>query len=347
MGLFLKYSSVVAQTDSINNTHARDVKAWVIVSDITYPNGNPLNMNYIKQLTIVSGAKTYAAAITKKGNIMATVSKDGGKTFYALFPNAKTAQRASIYGEPGIDLHRTTLLTGNTRKIIGYSCNEIKEDVRATYNGINTDNVTLVYLSDLNGKYTMPYGENKDLKGLALGTYVDISRSWTIANSIEEQQVDSAIFEIPSDYAVVTALEFTNKLEHDRKFSKQINKDLGISTAGILLDIFKEAIPDILEKISKKDISNIIINHPTTFSQKQSSDGNNYLGTQADKQVRQIKQHDQKQYEMYMKLYRNEQGDADYYDRQYQIYKKSEDLQKSKDCQARANGYLDKANIWK
>lgn len=26
MGLFLKYSSVVAQTDSINNTHARDVK---------------------------------------------------------------------------------------------------------------------------------------------------------------------------------------------------------------------------------------------------------------------------------------------------------------------------------
>jgi len=244
------------------------------------------------------------------------VSNDGGKSSYLLSPNSKSALRSSIYGEPGINVHRTTLSTGNTREIIGYSCNEIKEETSSTYNGTNANNVSFVYLSDLNGKCTLPYVDNKDLKGLALGSYSDITKSWTIANSIEEQLVDSAIFEVPSDYAVMNVLEYTNKLGHDRKFRKQEYKDLGISTAGILLDIFKEAIPDILEKINKKDISNIIINHPTTFSQKQSSDGNNYLGTQADKQVRQIKQHDQKQYEMYMKLYRNEQGDADYYDRQ-------------------------------
>jgi hypothetical protein len=347
MCLFLKCNFVVAQTDSVNNIHSRDVKAWVVVYDITYPNGNPFNLNYVKQLTIVSGSKTYTASITKKGTIMAIVSNDGGKTNYSLFPSAKIAQRSSIYGEPGINSHMTTLSTGNTRKILGYSCNEIKEDVSSTCNGTNANSVTFEYLSDLDGKCNLPYVNNKDLKGLALGVYSDVTKSWTIANSIEEQFVDSAIFEVPSDYDVLTILEFSNKLEHDRKFSKQINKDMGISTAGILLDIFKEAIPDILEKIGNKDISNITIKQSAAFSPKKGRDGNEYLQSQADKKVRQIKQHDQKQYEMYMKLYRKEQAEADYYDRQYQTYKKSEDLQKSNDCHGRANEYLEKANIWK
>jgi len=50
---------------------------------------------------------------------------------------------------------------------------------------------------------------------------------------------------------------------------------------------------------------------------------------------------------MYMKFYDRERAEADSYFRQYNMHGDVDDLRKSKDCEARAKDYLEKANIWK
>lgn len=50
---------------------------------------------------------------------------------------------------------------------------------------------------------------------------------------------------------------------------------------------------------------------------------------------------------MYMRLYEQEQAESDSYFKRYQNYGSLDDLVRSKECQSRANDYLENANIWK
>lgn len=74
---------------------------------------------------------------------------------------------------------------------------------------------------------------------------------------------------------------------------------------------------------------------------------NAYLNNEADKAVNREKKNSKDNYDMYMRLYDRERAEADSYYRQYNIHGDVDDLRKSKDCEARAKDYLEKANIWK
>jgi len=121
-------------------------------------------------------------------------------------------------------------------------------------------------------------------------------------------------------------------------------------TSAALLDLIN-GVSDVLDKKGNNHASGVNnVNskiQTNASSQTKNAITNNSLNTQANKTVTQIKQHDKKQYEMYMKLYRKEQADSDSYYKEYETHGNTSDLGKSKDCQARANDYLSKANIWK
>lgn len=50
---------------------------------------------------------------------------------------------------------------------------------------------------------------------------------------------------------------------------------------------------------------------------------------------------------MYMRLYNTEKSEEDRYLKEYQNTGDISDLQRYKDCRARANDYLDRANIYR
>lgn len=85
----------------------------------------------------------------------------------------------------------------------------------------------------------------------------------------------------------------------------------------------------------------------TSTSNSSTSRYDAYNKYQTDKFVNEEKKHQKNQYEMYMRLYRQEKSEADNYYREYDIHKDASDLSKSKDCEARATRYLEQANIWK
>jgi len=88
---------------------------------------------------------------------------------------------------------------------------------------------------------------------------------------------------------------------------------------------------------------------PSSGSNNSSSDSqyNEYLKNQTDNRVNQIKKNNKDNYDMFMRLYDKEKAEADLYYREYTIHGNTSDLQHSKDCEARATDYLQKANIWK
>jgi len=77
-----------------------------------------------------------------------------------------------------------------------------------------------------------------------------------------------------------------------------------------------------------------------------SSYGNN-LNDIANKAAERNQKYGNDKYEMYMRLYEQEQAEADSYYRRYETYGNIDDLNRAKACQSRANDYREKANIWK
>ena len=92
--------------------------------------------------------------------------------------------------------------------------------------------------------------------------------------------------------------------------------------------------------------SNTSSSSSNSFSDGNGSSCNNYLESQANRSVDFEKKKCQDKYDMYMRLYNTERSEEDRYLKEYQNTGNISDLQRSKDCGARAKDYLDRANIY-
>lgn len=78
-----------------------------------------------------------------------------------------------------------------------------------------------------------------------------------------------------------------------------------------------------------------------------STPDNTILNNASDRAVIREEQHAKNMFDMYMRLYEQEQAEADSYFRKFDSYGNPEDLRKAKECQSRANDYRANADIWK
>ncbi|HNW57390.1 MAG TPA: leucine-rich repeat protein [Bacteroidales bacterium] len=141
------------------------------------------------------------------------------------------------------------------------------------------------------------------------------------------------------------ALGFFDKaLEFDPDFKDAITGRELAKTSMV-----NQAVSNALNSFSNSlnDAYNSSSNYSNYSNYNNQQDNNSYLDDMANKAVYREQQNSRDKYNMYMKLYEQEQAESDSYFKRYQISGDLDDLRRSKEDQSRANDYLQKANIWK
>lgn len=273
---------VLAQLCTQDSTHSRDVKALVIVYDISYPKKKPFtkSINYNKIVTIIYGSKILSSNYSEFARNDINLSNDGYETFYSLFPNQKIMLKSFSYrkdketsrlGSVQLETERTISATGNTKQIIKVNCDEIKIVVTST---------SKVALSapqtDVNYVYYYTYSKLKgfdkkyssyNVDGLVLGSDYSLGLGCIAqqrAVSITEQMVDSTIFDFPKDYTILTYEELYSKKY--KAIRKEINKEIGFGAGVIFSAIFNPYIDLVSKKEKTQNSSDYVASMNAEFS---------------------------------------------------------------------------------
>lgn len=353
----------LAQSINQDSTHSRDVKALVIIYDITYPNNKPLIKSACnnKAITMIYGAKVNMAIYTESGNIQYTLSNDFNENWFQLFPRQQFMIKANRSEKPSLPdnmkMNQTISNTNQTKHIMDYDCSEFKIVSETQVGNSNFSFTNYFYTYNNLKNYETNYTNIKGVTGLLLGSDIDSSNGvmqiWR-ARSITEQNVDSTLFDIPKDYTIYSNAEYTQKLLTDKSFQKEMNKEFGIndkvfkvSKWKTFFDILLKVTPDILRLTTdvinntsgNKTASSINISTNSESSKKDNSI-NSYLDNEANKIVEQANKSSDYYYNDYRKRAEKEEADSEY-------YRNHGDNVKAANCLIRAKEYREKAEIYK
>lgn len=260
-------TSVFAQQNLQDNAHTREVRALVIIYNVTYPKKEPVmkSINFNKEVVIIHGSKILSTYYSQYGRNTISLSVDGNETSYSLFPNQKVMMRSYSYrknnetskiGSVELDMNRNVFATNNTKQIMNINCDEYKVTVVTTTKvplSVPTKNETNIYFytyNKLNG-YEQKYSAY-NIDGLVLGADYSIGLGCIQQErsiSITEQMVDSSIFDLPQDYKILTYEELYSGKEY-KAIRKEINKEIGFGVCSIFKVIFNPLL-DILSNPSK------------------------------------------------------------------------------------------------
>lgn len=279
---------IFCQSSEKDSLHSRDVKALVIIYDVTYPNKTVgVKNNFNKIVTTIYKKKVCSMTYTESGNMHITVSQDNNDHSYVLYPS----QQMMVMFDRNVDalaiefgnkFHQTIIYADETKHILDYDC-KVTKFINEVQIGDTKSTTTLSsYTYDKLEKYKSNYTGTKDLNGLLLGSYVESSMSslntLTLAKSLTEQYVDSSIFELPN-YKVFTASEYSQKLKNDPEFLTVMNKEYGlvdqtekVSKWKSFFDFLIDITPDIINVAN--DISRNSKNNSTEASTPEVSNSN-------------------------------------------------------------------------
>jgi len=354
--------TILAQPINQDSTHFRDVKALVIIYDITYHNNKPLSKSgtsYNKAITMISGSKVNTAFYTESGDIHYTLSNDYNENCFQLFPKQQFMIKTNRSEKPSLPanmkMNQTISNTNQTKHIMDYDCSEFTIVSETQIGNFNSTITTYLYTYDSFKNYKTNYTSVKGVTGLLFGFDVDSSNGqiWR-ARSITEQNVDSTLFDIPKGYTVYSNAEYTQKLSTDKSFQKEMNKEFGIndkvftvSKWKTFFDILLKVTPDILRLTTdvinnnsgNKTASSSNISTNSESSKKDNSI-NSYLDNEANKIVEQANKSSDYYYDDYRKRAEKEEADSEY-------YKNHGDNVKAANCLIRAKEYREKAEIYK
>ena len=260
-------STVFAQQNVQDTSHSRDVRALVIVSDISYPKKKPFmkSITFNKSIIIIHGAKVLSTIYSDYVGNSVSLSNDGNETNYVLFPNQKVMMKSPSYrkeietskiGVCQLETKRSISATNSIKQIMNINCNEYKVTIISTdrvplsaptTNVFNMFFYTYEKLKGYNKKYS-----NYNVDGLVLGSDYSMGLGCDVqerAVSISEQMVDSSIFDTPKDYLVLTYEELYDGKKY-REIRKAINKEIGFGAGSVFKVIFSSAL-NIQSKASK------------------------------------------------------------------------------------------------
>lgn len=254
---------VFAQQDIPDSSHSRDVRALVIVYDISYPKKKPFTkkINCYKEITIIHGAKVLTTYYSNYGRNVINLSHDGKETLYDVYPNQKVMVRSLSYrkdkesskiGSVQLETERTTSATDNIKQIMNINCNEIKVGIKILQAGFKPY-VTDMYFYTYNKVkgYEQKYSAY-NVEGLVLGS--DCSMGFGCIQQeravlITEQVVDSSIFDFPKDYTILSYEELHSGKKY-KAIRKAINKEIGFGAGLVFSAVFNPYI-DLLSKKEK------------------------------------------------------------------------------------------------
>lgn len=279
---------IFGQSSVKDSLHSRDVKALVLIYDITYPNKTVEVKNNLNiMVTTIYKRKVCSMTYTESGNMHITISQDNNDHSYVLYPS----QQMMVMFDRNVDFqsiifgdkfHQTVIETNETKHILDYDC-KVTKFVNEIQVG-DTKSITTLssFTYDKLEKYMANYTGLKDLKGLLLGSYIESSVSsintLTLAKSLTEQYVDSSMFELP-DYKILTASDYNKKLQSDPKFLQEMNKEYGlvdqtekVSKWKSFFDFLIDITPDIINVAN--DISRISKNNSTEASTPEVNNSN-------------------------------------------------------------------------
>lgn len=113
------------------------------------------------------------------------------------------------------------------------------------------------------------------------------------------------------------------------------------------MNTLSAAINQLNNSVNSSNVSTSSGYSGNSLSNSNGSTYNNFLEQQANRAVDFEKKKSKDKYDMYMRLYNEARSEEDRYLKEYQNTGNISDLQRSKDCGARAKDYLDRANIYR
>lgn len=287
VGLFVT-NLIFCRSSVRDSIHSRDVKALVIIYEITYPNKTvDVKNNFNKIVTTIYKRKVCSMIYTESGNMHVTISQDNNDHSYVLYPNLQMMLmsdrnmdvQSMMFGDKS---HQTIIETNETKHILDYDC-KVTKSVNEVQIGDTKSTTTLSsYTYDKLEKYRENYTGSKDLNGLLLGYYLESNISslntLTLAKFLTEQYVDSSIFDLPN-YKILTMPEYYQKLKSDPEFSQVMGKEYGqedqtekVSKWKSFFDFLIDITPDIINVAN--DIAQISKNNSTVASSPQVNNSN-------------------------------------------------------------------------
>jgi hypothetical protein len=264
--------------DANNIANSVDVKALVIVYDVSYPQNKPTieAVNINKIITMIYNTKIITTVYTESGDISTVMSTDANENCFGLLEDQKLmikSCRNDNLNVKGAKISKTITFTNTIKNILGYECKENELCNEVQVGNFTTKSCTYVYTYDKFKDYGLNYTNIKGTTGLMLGAYTDLTGGViqiTTAKSIFEQFVDSTNFNFPINFSVLTMDEYTHKLVTDANFRKKINEKFKIkeyevpvvankSSWKIFLKTLLDNAPEILNNVSNtvKTISDI------------------------------------------------------------------------------------------
>lgn len=231
----IKYPNGSIENYNITNTNedkkSGKIRALSIIYDVTYPSQKPKIKSacYNKAILLIHGSTSLIKLFTEYDDVNTYLTFDCNKTAFASLsslPNVliksdnnlakKTFENAKI-PLPKINV------TSETKEILGYNCKKI-----LTVQQIGSDttkSISYIFEGSNNLYCFNDFSFDGGITGIMLGKEVDFSEGaiqvWT-ANSIKEEIIDSSIFNIPSNYEVMTNEEFTQRLMKDKSIQKKM-----------------------------------------------------------------------------------------------------------------------------
>jgi len=282
----------LAQPISQDSTHLRDVKALVVIYDITYPNNKPSlkSVYFNKAITMIYGAKVNTTIYTESGDIQYMLSNDYNENCFQLFPKQQFMIKTNRSEKPSlpanVQMNQTISNTNQTRHIMDYDCSEFKITSETQVGNLNLSFTNYFYTYDSLKNYRTNYTSIKGVTGLLLGCDMDLSNGvvqlWR-ARSITEQNIDSSLFQIPTDYTTYSMAEYTQKLATDKSFQKEMNKEFGLNDKVLkvskwktFFDVLLKVTPDILSLTS--DVVNNNSTNSNSYSNPNNTNSNRSTG---------------------------------------------------------------------
>jgi hypothetical protein len=225
-------------TESITvQTKSEKVKTLVVTYEITYKK-KPEHNDYLKALLLINGSKIIDIYYRADGFIEMDLSNNSNETIYSVFSNLKVLISRERVNNINSGIARVIIRrTNNQKQILGLNCDEYKM-LSLFINDNTLRGVDYLYTYRKLKGYESNFSEWRGVLGIPL--YWE-TRNWGSfykpqfweAKSISEQYVDSALFNIPTDYSIMRADEFNMSLSLDKDYSKEVNKEkvFGITDA--------------------------------------------------------------------------------------------------------------------
>ena len=209
--ILLSTTVVLGQSKVNDSAHSRDVKALVIVYDVSYPKNKPTieSVNINKVITIIYNSKIITTTYTETGDITTAMSTDANENCFGLLEDQNLMIKSSRNDNlnlKGVKFSKTITFTNALKNILGYECKENEIRIEVQVGNFTTKTCTNIYTYDKFKDYGLNYTNIKGANGLMLGSYTDLTGGViqvTTAKSISEQFVDSTTFNIPINFSLI------------------------------------------------------------------------------------------------------------------------------------------------